>query len=54
MIYYFLSFNKPELTSLIVDLANITTLQDCEHVFVQWAIGKNVVENDNLKLRIFV
>ena len=54
MLFYFLSFNKPELTSLIIDLSTNTSLQDCEHVFVQWAMGGNVVDNDsNLKLRTF-
>ena len=55
MLYYFLCFNKPELTSLIIDLSTNTNLQDCEHVFVQWAMGKNVVENNgDLILRTIV
>ena len=52
MLFYYLSFNKPELTSLIIDLSTNTSLQDCEHVFVQWAMGKNVADNKtNVKIR---
>ena len=54
MVFYFLSFNKPELTSLIIDLTTKTNLQDFEHIFVQWAMGKNVLANGNLKLRTVV
>ena len=51
MLFYFLSFNKPELTSLIVDLSTKTNLEDCEHVFVQWATHKKFKLDHVEKLR---
>ena len=54
MLYYFLSFNKPELLSLIIDLSTKTSLQDCEHVFVQWSMGDNVLADGTELIRTFI
>ena len=42
MLFYFLSFGNPKLSSLIVDFSTKTNIQDCEHIFVQWSMGDHV------------